>query len=150
MGGTAGGTFTPFSQSRVDYDVELSTRHNGALDIDINGKTSQFTNSTFKGALDDQGDLRIDFYGAERGGNQFGTEILSKAITTADPSKVRTVSGEFGLTNKEVFDNLIESGANQADAAWQTPLGKSLKELGFTDVKVDGTKNGLPHFVFGF
>ena len=67
----------------------------------------------------------------------------------ACPDSLRTVSGEFGLDNGTVFSDLVKSGVSEADAVWRTPLGKSLKVLGFTDIKMDGIRNGITTFYFG-
>jgi hypothetical protein len=53
-----------------------------------------------------------------------------------------------GTAPKSVFNNLVGSGASAADAAWGTPLGKTMKQLGFTKVEVGSGNN--PSFKFGF
>ena len=69
--------------------------------------------------------------GVNQKGNKLGTELISNAIETAGNKNVKSVTASLAKTNKEVFDNAVQSGDNATDAFSKTPLGKSLNDLGF-------------------
>ncbi|MGO7921026.1 hemagglutinin repeat-containing protein [Rhizobium ruizarguesonis] len=146
--GAGSGGFTPFKSTETKYDVKTKT-YDGSdvLELEISGTPKPYRSAEILGRYSD-GNLQIDFYRAEVKGQNIGTELVSNAIEAAGSSKVKTVSGEFGLDNKSAYDKLTSSGMSPTGAAWGTPLGKTMKQLGFTTVEV--TTGSRTNFKFGF
>jgi len=103
--------------------------------------TSRYARSNLLGRLREGGDLFIDWYETNVPGRGVGTEMLSRAIESVGPQNVNSVSARFGLTNKAVFDASRAAGLSYEEAAWATPLGKSMRQLGFTNA--NATFNGV-------
>jgi hypothetical protein len=98
-------------------------------------KNKVFVRST-EGAIDAvvKGDgLWIDMYQVFNGfgGNAFGTRLIEQAIK-ASGKAIKSVQGKLGGTNLTVFEKTGD--------IWQTPIGKSMKELGFKNVHLNGTE----------
>ncbi|MDF0696381.1 hemagglutinin repeat-containing protein [Rhizobium sp. MC63] len=142
------GGFTPFKSTETKYDVKTKT-YDGSdvLELEISGTPKPYRSAEIHGRYSD-GNLQINFYRTEVKGQNIGTELVSNAIEAAGSSKVKTVSGEFGLDNKSAYDKLTSSGMSPTGAAWGTPLGKTMKQLGFTTVEV--TTGSRTNFKFGF
>ncbi len=142
------GGFKPFKSTDTEYSVDTKTYPNSdIIELEISGSPEQYMNAQLAGSYSD-GNLKINFYSTDVPGQNIGTEMISNAIETVGSNNVSTVSGQFGLTNKSVYDTAIQSGSSSVDAAWSTPLGKAMSELGFTSVEVTSGYN--PSFVFGY
>lgn len=78
-------------------------------------------------------DLFIDIYQVydDYLGQHFGTSLIREAIERA-PGTIKSVSGKLGGTNWTKFQ--------QTGDIWSTPIGRSMRELGFNDVFLEGTE----------
>ncbi|QWK81317.1 hypothetical protein [Ochrobactrum sp. BTU1] len=144
----ATGGFKPFKSTDTEYANEIKSYPGlEQVDLTIFGHpkpyqraelTAQFTN----------GDLLIKFYTTDVRGQQIGTELISNAIELAGVNNVKTVSGSFGKSNLQAYNDLISSGRTATEAAWGTPLGKSMQLMGFKTVEI--SHGALPQFKFGY
>jgi filamentous hemagglutinin len=64
-------------------------------------------------------------------GNNIGTELISNAIESVGADRVKSVSAQLADTNKDVFDLFRSEWLSDIGAFSNTPLGKSLNNLGF-------------------
>lgn len=108
------------------------------------------------------GNLNINFYSSSINSRNIGTELISSAIENIGASKVKTVSGslqfdnavherllsKFSQTNLSVYQKNIAKGQSIEEAVWNTPIGKSMKKLGFNDLTVTSVQD--LDFRFGF
>jgi len=83
------------------------------------------------------GDLFVGWMSTIQPGRGIGTELLGRAIEAIGVAEVESVSGELGGTNRRVYQALRRQGTSAEDAAWGTPLGRSLRALGFTGLRLD-------------
>ncbi|MBN3815101.1 LysM peptidoglycan-binding domain-containing protein [Paraburkholderia sp. Se-20369] len=87
----------------------------------------------------EKGDLFINFYRTTESGRGVGTEMISNSIQGFGAQNVRSISAELGLTNKSVYEyNMSVEGMSPAQAASNTPLGKSLINLGYGQIEMNG------------
>jgi len=145
---TKTGGFRPFKSTETSYDVRTKTYEGwDGVELEITGNPMPYRRAEVQASYLN-GDLTINFYKTDVTGQRIGTELISNAIEAIGVSKVKTVSGQFGLENKSAYESLVSSGSSPTDAAWGTPLGRSMRLLGFTSVEV--TPDYLPSFKFGF
>lgn len=120
---------SPTNEKEIDVTYEVDGKEKAKAETTLNTET---------------GVLRIDFYTLtkpkEDAGKGYGTKVLEKAINKANETKeVTKTTGILGDTNKDVF--IANGGADDnLDALGKTPLGKSMKALGFVPTKIK--KNG--------
>jgi filamentous hemagglutinin len=136
------------NKERLNFDSKIEAKDGGYVNIELSSRQkfdkngsvvdSQFAQSDLIGRYSPSGNLHIDWYGTTVGGKGVGTEMISKAISSVGSDKVKTVTAQLGNTNRDVYDSASSSGLSSEKAAWSTPLGKSMKELGFTKVEVNG------------
>jgi hypothetical protein len=67
-------------------------------------------------------------------GHNIGREMLSTAIETFGPKNLTRVSAQFGRTNLEVYKGYRGQGLSESQAAWGTPFGRAMRDLGFRSV----------------
>ncbi|WP_284118131.1 hypothetical protein [Acinetobacter seifertii] len=84
---------------------------------------------------------------ALQSGNATGKEMLSQVIEKIGYSKIITAKAELAQINKEAFDNAYKKSGNLIDAVNNTPLGKSMRDLGFKVKAVENT-SGMPKVIF--
>jgi filamentous hemagglutinin len=65
--------------------------------------------------------------------------MVSRAIETVGPDKVKTVSAQLGKDNLDAFRAGTAAGFSKEQAVWSTPLGKTMNALGFRNVDISGT-----------
>ncbi|MEP3477524.1 MAG: hemagglutinin repeat-containing protein [Hyphomicrobiales bacterium] len=142
------GGFKPYKTKSVEFDIRVKTYPNSdVVELKILGTPKPFRSADLRGTYKN-GDLKIHAYGTDVKGRKIGTELVSTAIEKIGASKVKTISGVFGIDNKKVYNGLISSGSSPVNAAWGTPLGKTMRELGFNKVEIK--PGDLPGFKFGF
>ncbi len=101
------------------------------------------------------GDLKLGYYGTtenKRGGG-VGTELISNVILYVNPAMIKIVTGEFAKTNLQVYDESVSRGLSPEDAAKATPLGRSLRRLGYDNFRVQVYKDSskvIPSTYFTF
>jgi hypothetical protein len=83
------------------------------------------------------GDLFVGWMSTIQPGRGIGTELLGLAIEAGGVAEVQSVSGELGGTNRRVYEALLRQGASPQDAVWGTPLGRSLRGMGFAQLRFD-------------
>ncbi|WP_455296543.1 DUF6862 domain-containing protein [Brucella pituitosa] len=144
---TVGGV-KPFKSTDTEYAKEIkSYPGHDTIDLTVIGQPKPFRRAELSANFTN-GDLSINYYTSDVRGQQIGTELISNAIELAGAKNVRSVSGSFGKTNLEVYEKLISSGKTGTEAAWGTPLGKSMQALGFKTVEI--SHGALPGFKFGY
>lgn len=99
---------------------------------------SKFAQSDLVARYSPDGNLHIDWYGTTVTGKGVGTEMVSRAIESVGPDKIKTVSAQLGNTNLEAFRVAASTGLSREQAVWSTPLGKTMSSLGFKNVEVLG------------
>ena len=146
--------FRPAARTGLDFTARVESQ-GAIIEVDLLSKqrfdrntgeiiTSPYARSHLIGRLRERGDLFIDWYETSVPGRGVGTEMLSRAVESVGPESVNSVSARFGLTNKAVFDAGRTSGLSLDEAAWATPLGKSMRQLGFKNANAtyDGVTFG--------
>ncbi|KWO45612.1 hypothetical protein WT97_10815 [Burkholderia sp. MSMB1459WGS] len=140
------GGFNPASPTGLTYAseslganiLELTSRQK----FDASGNVVQAMGirseivSTFK---PETGDLFINFYRTTEVGRGVGAEMISNSIQNFGVSNVKSISAELGLANKAIYEfNIATEGMSPVQAARNTPLGKSLINLGYKQIDVNG------------
>lgn len=92
---------------------------------------SKYAQGSLVARYSPENNLRVDWYGTTVSGKGVGTEMISRAIESVGADKVKTVSAQLGNTNLEVFRATKSTGLSSEQAVWSTPLGKTMKALGF-------------------
>ena len=75
--------------------------------------------------------MRINLYSTTQPGRGIGTELISTAIETLGPNRVRSFGGQLGIDNLGTFNALIGKGVSQTEAVWGTHLGRTARKLGY-------------------
>lgn len=103
--------------------VELSARQK----FDKTGAVvdSKFAQSDLVARYSPDGNLHIDWYGTTVSGKGVGSEMVSRAIETVGPDKVKAVSAQLGNDNLEAFRAGTSAGLSKEQAVWSTPFGKN-------------------------
>ncbi|MEB3083205.1 hypothetical protein VD792_34150 [Pseudomonas aeruginosa] len=124
-------------------DVELSARQK----FDKSGVVvdSKFAQSDLVARYSPDGNLYIDWYGTTVSGKGVGSEMISRAIEAVGANKVKTVSAQLGKDNLDAFKAGSSRGLSKEQAVWNTPLGKTMSSLGFTEVEVHGASVKFLH-----
>ncbi|MGH1351430.1 MAG: hypothetical protein ACRBBN_11580 [Methyloligellaceae bacterium] len=132
---------------KYDYNVLTKTWPNSdVVEIEVRGLFKEYSDLAAKYS---NGDLYIRFYSNSKPGQKVGTEMISTAVEAAGSSKVKTVSAQLGIDNYKVYESLVKAGKTEEYAVWQTPFGKSMKDLGFNTL-VALPENGRVKVKFGF
>ncbi|MBN0266425.1 hypothetical protein JTM79_33910, partial [Pseudomonas aeruginosa] len=84
-------------------------------------------------------------YGTTVSGKGVGSEMISRAIEAVGANKVKTVSAQLGKDNLDAFKAGSSRGLSKEQAVWNTPLGKTMNSLGFTEVEVHGASVKFLH-----
>lgn len=143
---------------KLNYTVDIENKAHGYQNIDVstkqtfdsNGipKDGKFTKSYLYSSFNENsGELYIQKMAALQPGNATGKEMLSQVIEKIGYSKIKTAKAELAQTNKEAFDNAYKKSGNLIDAVNNTPLGKSMRDLGFKVKSVENT-SGMPKVIF--
>jgi hypothetical protein len=83
------------------------------------------------------GELRVaKLYTANRGMG-LGPEIMSRAIEAIGPEKVKSISGELGIDNLDVYQANLKQGMSPIDAARNTPAAAIRTKLGYGNISFD-------------
>ncbi|MEL4443411.1 hemagglutinin repeat-containing protein [Acinetobacter baumannii] len=149
--------FVPI-KPKLNYTVDIENKAHGYQNIDVstkqtfdsNGipKDGKFTKSYLYSSFNENsGELYIQKMAALQPGNATGKEMLSQVIEKIGYSKIKTAKAELAQTNKEAFDNAYKKSGNLIDAVNNTPLGKSMRDLGFKVKSVENT-SGMPKVIF--
>ncbi|WP_278248861.1 DUF637 domain-containing protein [Stutzerimonas kirkiae] len=147
FGGGAKG-FIPAERTGLNFEAKVISKSDGYIDIELSAgqkfdKTgavvdSKFAQSDLVARYSPDGNLHIDWYGTTVTGKGVGTEMVSRAIESVGPDKIKTVSAQLGNTNLEAFRVAASTGLSREQAVWSTPLGKTMSSLGFKNVEVLG------------
>lgn len=129
---------TKVTQQGPNLEIELTSnqKFDKATGAVVDNK---FSRSNLVGTLNSDGNLFIHWYETSVQGRGVGSEMISKAIETAGVQNVTSVSAQLGLTNAKAYEAAIASGANPINAVWQTPIGKTMQSMGYTNAVQTGT-----------
>lgn len=140
--------FVPAERTGLNFEAKVVNKSDGHVDIELSARQkfdktgavvdSKFAQSDLVARYSPDGNLRIDWYGTTVSGKGVGTEMVSRAIESIGPDKVKTVSAQLGNTNLEAFRAAASTGLSREQAVWSTPLGKTMRTLGFKKVEVSG------------
>jgi hypothetical protein len=141
--------FTPATSTGLTFETKV-TQQGPNLEIELTSNQkfdkatgavvdNKFSRSNLVGALNSDGNLFIHWYETSVQGRGVGSEMISKAIETAGVQNVTSVSAQLGLTNAKAYEAAIASGANPINAVWQTPIGKTMQSMGYTNAVQTGT-----------
>lgn len=141
--------FVPAERTGLNFEEKLTKKLDGYVEIELYARQkfdksgaivdSKYAQSDLVARYSPDGNLRVDWYGTTVSGKGVGTEMISRAIESVGADKVKTVSAQLGNTNLEVFRATKSTGLSSEQAVWSTPLGKTMKALGFEKVEVSGT-----------
>lgn len=141
--------FVPAERTGLNFEAKVVNKSDGYVDIELSTRQkfdktgaivdSKFAQSDLVARYSPDGNLRIDWYGTTVSGKGVGTEMVSRAIESIGPDKVKAVSAQLGNTNLEAFRVAASTGLSREQAVWSTPLGKTMKALDFKVVEISGS-----------
>ncbi|EIJ48486.1 hypothetical protein GWL_05200 [Herbaspirillum sp. GW103] len=140
--------FVPAPRTGLKFEIKAQEKPDGRIEIELSARqkfdkagvvvASDFAQSDLIATYYPKGILHIDWYGTTISGKGVGTEMISRSIEFVGPERIATISAKFGNVNRGVFWDALSSGRSVSDAAWATPLGKTMRSLGFKNVSVIG------------
>lgn len=148
--GVANSEFVPAARSGLSFETRIS-QQGESLEVELLSKQkfdkvtgevveNRFARSNLLSRYND-GNLHIDWYETSVTGRGIGTEMISRAIETAGPQNVSSVTAQLGLKNLSAFQQSVGAGMVPIEAVWQTPLGKSMSSLRYRNVTFNGSSN---------
>ncbi|MGM9485073.1 hypothetical protein ACS5PN_28040 [Roseateles sp. NT4] len=94
----------------------------------------QFIHGTFDTM---SGDLYISKVYAENRRSGIGTELISRAVEHYGPENVKSITGELGSSNLDIYNKLVAQGVSPMDAALRTPAAAIRVKLGYSNISFD-------------
>ncbi len=89
------------------------------------------------------GELYISWLYTANSGKGIGTELISRAIESVGPSKVKSITGEMGADNLKILNSYIKQGMSPLDAAKKTPAAAIRIKLGYGNISFDPKTNTI-------
>ncbi|MBG7196214.1 DUF637 domain-containing protein, partial [Pseudomonas aeruginosa] len=147
--------FIPAERTGLNFEEKVKNKAGGYVDVELSARQkfdksgvvvdSKFAQSDLVARYSPDGNLYIDWYGTTVSGKGVGSEMISRAIEAVGASKVKTVSAQLGKDNLDAFKAGSSRGLSKEQAVWNTPLGKTMSSLGFTEVEVHGASVKFLH-----
>ncbi|HEY9105272.1 MAG TPA: hypothetical protein VIN58_01250, partial [Roseateles sp.] len=94
----------------------------------------QFIHGTFDPM---SGNLYISKVYAENRRIGIGTELISRAVEHYGPENVKSITGELGSSNIDIYNKLVAQGVSPMDAALRTPAAAIRVKLGYGNISFD-------------
>ncbi|HGJ9000435.1 TPA: DUF637 domain-containing protein, partial [Pseudomonas aeruginosa] len=147
--------FIPAERTGLNFEEKVKNKAGGYVDVELSARQkfdksgvvvdSKFAQSDLVARYSPDGNLYIDWYGTTVSGKGVGSEMISRAIEAVGANKVKTVSAQLGKDNLDAFKAGSSRGLSKEQAVWNTPLGKTMNSLGFTEVEVHGASVKFLH-----
>ncbi|MCT5383995.1 DUF637 domain-containing protein, partial [Pseudomonas aeruginosa] len=147
--------FIPAERTGLNFEEKVKNKAGGYVDVELSARQkfdksgvvvdSKFAQSDLVARYSPDGNLYIDWYGTTVSGKGVGSEMISRAIEAVGANKVKTVSAQLGKDNLDAFKAGSSRGLSKEQAVWNTPLGKTMSSLGFTEVEVHGASVKFLH-----
>jgi hypothetical protein len=135
--------FHPAPKSGIEYQTKL-TEDGPIKTIELESRQAfnargeiietKYRVNELQARLEQDGNMDLQWYSTNTDGRHIGREMISTAVENFGPVNVRSISARLGRTNLDVYNSSLADGLSQSQAAWNTPLGKAMRDLGFSQV----------------